>query len=80
MKGASSGSTSTRETSALAIRVRVCATNSSMEDNRIGSGRTTTVAPASQMAWMAVTSGREVGPSRATCEPGPTPNAWRLAA
>ena len=36
--------------------------------------------PLSQIAWMAVTSGRVVGPRRATWSPGPTPSAWRLAA
>ena len=41
------------------MRPRVWATNSSIEAMRIGSGSTTTVAPASQMAWMAVTSARD---------------------
>ena len=43
------------------MRCRVWATNSSIEDRRIGSGSTTIVAPASQVAWMAVTSCRVVG-------------------
>ncbi len=66
MNGASSGSTSTSETSALVMRTRVWWTNSSIDDSRIGRGSTTTVAPLSQMAWIAVASGREVGPRRAT--------------
>ena len=44
---------------------RVWATNSSIDASRIGSGSTTTVAPASQMAWIAVTSARVVGPEQA---------------
>ncbi len=80
MNGASSGSTSTSDTSALMMRVLVWATNSSIEESRMGSGSTTTVAPVSQIAWIAVASGREVGPRSATWSPGPTPFAWRLAA
>src|SRR5947207_1619182 len=48
--------------SAWTMSLRVCATKSSIEANRIGSGSTTTVAPASQVAWMAVTHGRVVAP------------------
>src|SRR5690606_12187364 len=77
---ASSGSTRHRAASAWRTRWRVWATNSSTDDSRIGSGSTTTVAPASQVAWMAVTSSRVVGDSRATWSPGRTPRAWRAAA
>ena len=59
---------------------RVWATNSSIEPSRIGSGSTTSVAPHSHTAWMAVTSGRVVGPSRATWPPAPTPRPWSAAA
>ena len=59
------------ETSAVSMRARVWATNSSSEPSRMGRGSTITVAPHSQVAWMAVTSGREVGPSRATRCAGP---------
>ena len=65
-KGASSGSTTHSRASALRMRWRVWATNSSIEDRRIGSGNTTMVAPASHVAWMAVTSSRVVGDSSAT--------------
>ena len=50
---------------------RVWATKSSIDASRIGRGSTTTVAPASHVAWIAVTNGRVVGPSRATWLPGP---------
>ena len=63
---ARSPSINTSVASALATRARVWATNSSKLPRRMGSGRTTTVAPASQVAWIAVTSPRDVGPKRAT--------------
>ena len=44
------------------MRARVCATNSSIEPSRIGSGSITVAAPQSHVAWIAVTSGRVVGP------------------
>ena len=78
--GASCGSTTTTVASAFAIRRRVWRANSSMEPRRIGSGRHTSVAPASQVASIAVTSAREVGPSSATWSPGPMPRAWSAAA
>ena len=40
----------------------------------------TTVAPANQTAWSAVTSARLVGPSRATCPPAAKPSDCRTAA
>ena len=52
---------------------RVWATKSSIDASRIGRGSTTTVAPASHVAWIAVTNGRVVAPSNATWLPGPTP-------
>ncbi len=52
--------------SALEIRARVCSTNSSIEPIRIGRGSITTVAPASQVAWIAVTRSRVVGPINET--------------
>ena len=52
--GARSRSTTTSAASALAMRRRVCSTNSSIEPRRIGSGSATTVPPARQIAWMAV--------------------------
>ena len=44
--------------------------NCSSAPIRIGRGMVTSAAPVSQMAWMAVTSWRVVGPSRATWSPG----------
>ena len=79
-KGAISGSTTTSATSAFAMRSCVCCTNSSMEPSRIGRGNATTVAPARNVAWIAVTSGREVGPRMPTCVPGPIPRAWSTVA
>jgi hypothetical protein len=61
-------------------RALVWATNSGIDPMRIGSGRTTTVAPASHVASMAVTSARDVGPAMATWSPGASPLAWRRAA
>ena len=55
------------------MRARVCATNSSIEPSRIGSGSITVAAPHSHVAWIAVTSGRVVGPRIATWAPGATP-------
>ncbi len=66
---ASWGSTSTTSQSALRMRARVWATNPSSDAIRIGSGSMTTQAPHSQVAWIAVTSSRVVGPSTATCDP-----------
>ena len=80
MNPASIGSATTSVVSAARTRVRVWATKSSRELIRIGRGSTTTVAPASHTAWMAVTKGREVGPRRATWAPGPTPRRARATA
>ena len=77
---ASWGSTSTIDASALATRRRVASTNSSIDPSRIGSGSMATVAPVSQVAWIAVTSAREVGPRSPTVTPGPAPRAWSAAA
>ncbi len=70
----------TTETSAVSMRARVWVTNSSSDPSRMGRGSTMAVAPQSQVAWMAVTSGRDVGPSRATRLPGPTPRRCRPTA
>ena len=35
------------------------------------------MAPVSHTAWIVVTSGRDVAPSRPTWSPGPTPRAWQ---
>jgi len=78
--GASSASRTSRSASALRTRVRVWDTNSSMEDMRIGNGSTTAVAPASHVAWMAVTRARLVGASRATWAPTPMPRLCRAPA
>ena len=40
----------------------------------------TVAAPHNHVAWIAVTSGRVVGPRIATCEPGPTPRTCNAAA
>ncbi len=40
--------------------------NSSIDESRMGNGRTTVAAPASQVAWNAVTNARLVGPISAT--------------
>ena len=56
--GAARGRRSRAPASALAIRRRVCSTNSSIEPSRIGSGRATTAPPVSHIAWIAVTYGR----------------------
>ena len=66
--------------SAFATRRRVASTNSSIEPSRIGSGSIATVAPVSHVAWIAVTSARDVGPSSPTVTPGPAPRAWSAAA
>ena len=52
-------------------RRRVASTNSSIEPSRIGSGSIATVAPVSHVAWIAVTSARDVGPSSPTVDAGP---------
>ena len=78
--GASSGSMTTTSASARSMRLMVCSTNSSIEPRRIGRGRATTAAPASQIACKAVTSARDVGPMIATCAPGSTPRACSAAA
>src|SRR3989442_7380257 len=62
------------------MRRWVWSTKSSIDDNRIGRGRTTAVALVSHVASMALTKGRDVGPSRPTRDPGPAPRAWRMAA
>ncbi len=54
--------------------------NSSIEPMRMGSGSMTTVAPVSQLAWIAVTRSRVVGPISPTEWPGSTPRAWSSAA
>ncbi len=77
---ANSGSITHTRASALWIRWRVWATNSSIDDSRIGSGSTTIAAPASHVAWMAMTSSFVVGDSSATRSPARTPRAWRAAA
>ncbi len=76
----SCASATTTRHSAFAIRTRVCSTKSSMEAIRIGSGSMTTLPPASQVAWMAVTRSRLVGPISPTLLPGSTPRAWSSAA
>ena len=78
--GASCGSTTTTCASALDDAPAGLRDELLDRASRIGRGRHTTVAPASQVAWIAVTNGRVVGPSRATWPPGPTPRAWRAAA
>ena len=78
--GARSGSTTTSPASALAMRLRVCSTNSSIDPRRIGRGSATTVPPARKVAWMVVTRARVVGPRMPTWMPGPTPRAWSAAA
>ena len=45
--------------------------NSSIEPSRIGNGRHTSVPPASHVAWIAVTSGRDVGPRMRDVVAGP---------
>ena len=62
------------------MRWRVWSMNWSSAPMRMGSGIVTSVPPVSQTAWMAVMSERVVGPSSATCEPGPIPRSCRTAA
>ena len=81
----SRNSASCASTTTSARRTRGCEPGSGRRTprstpSRIGSGSITVAAPHNHVAWIAVTSGRVVGPRIATCVPGATPRAWRAAA
>ena len=56
---------------------RVWTTNSSIEPSRIGSGSTTSAAPASHVAWMAVTSVAGRRPEQRDVVAGPDPSSLK---